>query len=56
MLLYYSVYKVVENFCVLEGLILGRIDLGFGRVSGGMLIVLWVLNDGGKCNVDQYLQ
>lgn len=42
MLLYYSLYKVVENFCVLEVLYLNCIDFGVGRVFGGMLIVICV--------------
>ncbi len=35
MLPHYSAFKVAENFCMLETLFPGRIDLGLGRAPGG---------------------
>lgn len=43
MLCYYVLYKVVENFNLLVVLVLGCVDLGVGKVFGGLLVLIVVL-------------
>jgi luciferase family oxidoreductase group 1 len=54
MLSHYSPYKVAENFCMLEAMYPGRIDLGIGRAPGSDHPTAQALAYGGGLGVEHF--
>jgi len=54
MLSHYSPLKVAENFCVLENMFPGRIDLGIGRAPGSDQITAAALAYGNQIGIEYF--